>query len=37
MVDAKRPGGSGQAAVPRERQENPDILPVDRCAFSISH
>ena len=37
VVDREHPGSGGQAAVPCERHECPDILPVELCAFLISH
>lgn len=37
MVDRQHPRGSRQAATARQRQEYPDVLPVEVCAFLISH
>jgi len=37
VVHAKRAGGSRQASMPPKGQENPQVLPVDLCAFFISH
>ena len=37
VVHAKRAGSRRQASMSTKRQENPQILPVDLCAFFISH
>jgi hypothetical protein len=37
VVHAKGAGRRRQASVSSQGQENPQVLPVDLCAFFISH
>jgi hypothetical protein len=37
VVHAKRAGRRRQASMPPKGEENPQVLPVDLCAFFISH
>lgn len=37
MVDTQCPRRGRQAAMPSQREKDPDILPIGPCVFSISH